>query len=155
MARWAAVCALKADAPNLFLGENSFRELRESTDNLLKKRKLISDSFFVLLVHGLNVLLGAEFVGRNEVEEFLIELLLSRSFFESERVLLIQTAKTHIPARTVFNSVKSTISGFMRNPNRNSDSKTNDVLRILQILVSSYTALALIYRISEICFISF
>lgn len=144
-ARWAAVCALKADAPNLFIAENTFHELRESTKNLIKKKKSTSDSFFVILVHGLQVLLKVEFVGRNEVEEFLLELLLSRSFFEAERALLIQIAKTHIPVQIVFNFMKSSISSFLLTSSKKLmikvDSEIDDTLRILQILVSSCTML--------------
>jgi hypothetical protein len=136
-AQWAAVCALKTDAPNLFVGESNFHELRESTNNLMKKKKSISDSFFVILVHGLNVLLGVDFVEHNEAEEFLIELLLSSSYSEAERALLIQIAKTHIPAQIVFNFVKYTISDFLRKPNKISEAESiNDTIRILQVLVS-------------------
>jgi hypothetical protein len=134
-ARWAAVSALKSDAPNLFIGESSFHELRESTKNLMKKKKPISDSFFVILVHGLNVLLGVDFAEHNKVEEFLIELLLSRSYFEAERALLIQIAKTHIPAQIVFDFVKSSISDFMRKSSETLDREINDTIRILQVLV--------------------
>ena len=146
-ARWAAVCALKADAPHLFTGEYSFHELRESTNNFMTKQKSIHDSLFVVLVHGLSVLLQLDFADHNEVEEFLIELLLSSSFFEPERAILIQIAKTYIPAQTMFRFIKFPIVDFIRKPRGSPDTEINDTIRILQVLVSSCAVLGIIFRI--------
>jgi hypothetical protein len=136
-ARWAAVCGLKSSAPDLFIKEESFQKLCESTLKLIQRKKFVSDTFYVVLVNGLRRILACDFPCHTQAVYFLYEVIISTALYVSERALLIQSTKNFIKPLILFSYVKKNLIKSMMVVIDCADQDANEIVRLLQVLVSS------------------
>ena len=135
-AQWAAVCALKSSAPHLFIETESFRRLCESTLKLIRRKRFVSDTFFVVFLNGLRGLLGCDFPDHSQAVYFLFEVIISSALFVAERALLIQSTKNFIPPTIMFCYVKKDMIRSICLLMDTVDPDVDEVARVLQVLVS-------------------
>jgi hypothetical protein len=135
-ARWAAVCGLKSSAPDLFIKEESFHQLCESTLKLIQRKKFVSDTFFVVFVNGLRRILACDFHYHTQAVYFLYEVIFSTALYVSERALLIQSTKKIIKPLILFTYVKENLIKSMMFVIDCADPDVNEIVRLLQVLVS-------------------
>ena len=136
-ARWAAVCGLKSSAPDLFIKEESFHRLCESTLKLIQRKKFVSDTFFVVFVNGLRRILASDFPYHTQAVYFLYDVIFSSALFVSERALLIQSTKKFIKPIILFFNVKKNLIESIMVVIDCADPDVNEIVRLLQVLVSS------------------
>lgn len=136
-ARWAAVCGLKSSAPDLFIKEESFHQLCESTLKLIQRKKFVSDTFFVVFVNGLRRILACDFPYQTQAVYFLYKVIFSTALHVSERALLIQSTKKFIEPIILFSCVKKNLIESIMVVIDCADPDVNEIVRLLQVLVSS------------------
>lgn len=134
-AQWAAVCALKLAAPNLFIERESFSRLCESTLKLIRRKRFVSDTFFVVFVNGLRRILGCDFPDHSQAVYFLFEVIISSALYVAERALLIQSTKNFISPIIMFSYVKKEMIGSICLLMDTVDPDVDEVARLLQVLV--------------------
>lgn len=139
LAQWTAISILNDDASNLFLGNRNFHDLCENTLALIREKKSISDSLFVLLFSSVPIMIALNDMELHDrAVNFLINVILSANLAETERDLIIQLAKKHIPSMAVFWCGRCELIDRMTRTLDCKESKLKHSTRILQSLVSFY-----------------
>ena len=137
-AQWTAIGILKHDAMKLFLGKRSFNDLCGNTLKLIRQKKCVNDSLFVLLFFSTPFMINLDDAEMHqEAVTFLVSLILSAELTEAERGIIIQLAKQHIPSMTVFWNGRIELIDCMTSSLEHNEIKEKHSLKILQSLVCS------------------